>query len=183
MHIQLDTPRLIIRPLLATDAPGMFAMDSDPSVHTYLGNNPVTSIDQIHDVIKAVQQQYQDNGIGRWAMIDKTTGDFVGWTGFRFMRTMLNGHINYYDFGYRLARRYWGLGLATEAGRAALSHGISVLGFKDIHAITDEGNTASRHVLEKLGFRFQHIFNFDDASMPAFMGTPTTWYTLDDKPL
>lgn len=179
MNILIHTQRLIIRPLTAADAPGMFAMDSDPAVHTYLGNKPVTSIDTIHEVIKSVRQQYTDNGIGRWAMINKETGEFIGWTGFKLMCTTLNGHTNYYDFGYRMAQKYWGMGLATEGGRAALHYGINQLRFKDIYAITDDGNAASRNVLQKLGFSFQHIFNFDDDTFPQFVGTPTTWYKLN----
>jgi len=32
------------------------------------------------DVIRFIRQQYMDNGIGRWAIIEKDTNTFVGWS-------------------------------------------------------------------------------------------------------
>lgn len=175
----LETPRLIIRELLPEDEPGMFAMDSDPEVHRYLGNHPYKEIQESRDNIDIIRRQYEENGIGRWAMLLKENGDFVGWTGFKLMREMVNGHINHYDFGYRLARRYWGRGLATEGARAALGYGIQVLGLKNIYGMTDIDNGASRHILESLGFKLVEIFAYDAPSVwkPQY-GKPTTWYKL-----
>lgn len=82
----LETPRLIIRELLPTDEEGMFAMDSDPEVHRYLGDKPYTDVQQSRENIAIVRQQYRDNGIGRWAVELKNTGEFIGWTGFKRMR-------------------------------------------------------------------------------------------------
>ena len=178
MNIHIETPRLIIRPIEWGDVDGMFAMDSDPQVHTYLGNTPYTDIEQSRNNIRIIHRQYEENDIGRWAMLLKETNEFVGWVGFKLIKTQLNGHINFHDFGYRMNRKHWGKGLATEASRAALPYGIDLLHLSEVYATTDVGNTASRNVLEKLGFELQHIFNFDDDSWPAFYGTPTTWYKL-----
>lgn len=176
MNVLIETERLLIRPLEITDYTGMFEMDSDPEVHRYVGNEPVKNIERIKEVIGMVRQQYEDFGIGRWAVIEKATNDFAGWTGFKFMTGPINNHNNFHDFGYRLARRFWGLGYATEAGQAALSYGIQTLNFKDIYAMTDIDNAASRRVLEKL--RFKHIETFDYDAEPNWRttGEPTTWY-------
>ncbi len=78
VKIVAETDRLIVREILPSDVDGMFEMDSDPEVHKYLGNKPVTEKEQISQVIHFVRQQYIDNGIGRWAIIDKTSNEFIG---------------------------------------------------------------------------------------------------------
>lgn len=179
MSIHIETPRLIIRELMPEDEQAMFEMDSDPEVHRYLGNKPYTTIEESRENIDFVRRQYKDNGIGRWAVTLKDTGEFVGWTGFKLMREAVNGHVNHYDFGYRHMRRHWHKGYASEAARAALRYGIDVLGLKDIYAMTAIDNAGSRHILESLGFRFVEIFNYD--GQPFWrIGAPVTWYKLDD---
>ena len=178
MSIYIETERLYIRELELSDDIGMFEMDSDPLVHKFLGNKPQNTIDQSREVLEFVRQQYIDNGIGRWAIIEKGTNDFVGWTGYKLMTTMVHGHVGHYDFGYRLARRFWGKGYATESGRASLHYGIDTLKFKDIYGMTDVNKAASRHVLEKLGFTFVELFQYDAEPNWRAEGELTTWYKL-----
>lgn len=164
MKIFAETERLILREIVSGDENGFWELDSDPEVHRYLGNNPVTDIEQIRTVIQSVRQQYIDNGIGRWAMIEKETGAFIGWTGLKFVTDRWNNHVNYVDVGYRLIRKYWGQGFATESVRPALKYGFEVLKLKEIYAITQLNNLASRHVLEKSGLTL--IETFESEGMP-----------------
>ncbi|MBS1774538.1 MAG: GNAT family N-acetyltransferase [Bacteroidetes bacterium] len=181
MHILIETPRLYIRELLPEDEKGMFEMDSDPEVHRYLGGKYSTSIDQERAYINNVRQQYIDNGIGRWAMIEKSTNEFVGWTGFKLLHGPINNHSNFHDFGYRLARRFWGQGYASEAAYASLHYGIANFGFKKIYAMTDVDNVVSRKLLEKLGFKFIEIFEYNTQPYWRNPNEPTTWYEYDVK--
>ncbi len=71
MEIILETERLFLRELTMEDQEDLFELDSDPEVHRYLENNPVKSIDEILEVINMLQQQYLENGIARWAVVDK----------------------------------------------------------------------------------------------------------------
>ena len=104
------------------DTDPFFEMDSDPEVHRFLGTQPIKNKDQIADMIKYIRQQYIDNGIGRWAIVDKSTNQFIGWTGLKLVKDMMNNQTNYYDLGYRLIRRYWGQGI-----RHRNSRGFSIL--------------------------------------------------------
>ena len=176
MEIYIETERLYIRPLSLTDLDGMFEMDCDPVVHKFLGNKPYTSIEQSRETIEYVMSQYRDYGIGRWAVLEKRTDDFVGWTGHKYIGGPVNKHTNYYDYGYRLTRKHWGKGYATESGKASLHYGIEQLGFKDIYAMTDINNGASRHILEKLGFRYIEDFAYDARPNWRETGQMTTWY-------
>ncbi len=176
MPAHIETTRLIIRELQSEDAEGMFLMDSDPEVHKYVGKQPVERIEQTREVIEYVRGQYREFGIGRWAMIDKATGAFVGWVGHKRMTETVNGHTGHIDFGYRLARRYWGQGIATEAGQASLQYGTDTLGLTDIYAMTNFDNGASRRVLEKLGFAFKGLFEYDAAPTWQQARELTTWF-------
>lgn len=163
MKIFVETERLILRELLPTDVDGMYELDSDPAVHKYLGNNPVKDKAQIIEVINFVRQQYIDNGIGRWAIIEKTNNTFIGWAGLKLVKEMTNNHINHYDLGYRLIRKYWGQGLATESAKAAVAYGFDQLNIKEIFAAAHIENHSSNNLLQKLGFKLvETYFDFDD---------------------
>ncbi|WP_413511770.1 GNAT family N-acetyltransferase [Myroides odoratus] len=173
MKVFIETKRLIIRELLPTDLEGMFDLDSDAEVHLYLGNHPVQTKEQSVEVINFIRQQYVDNGIGRWAIIDKETQDFIGWTGFKFETEVTNNHQNYYDLGYRLRKKYWGKGIATESAIACLDYWFDQLGFKDVFATADCANEGSNKILTKLGFTRKETFDLE--------GTPHNWYHMDKK--
>ena len=125
------------------DENALFEVDSNPAVNTYLGNNPVKDIDQIRGVIQFIRQQYSDNGIGRWAMIEKKTNTFIGWTGLKYVKELTNKHINYYDLGYRLNQKYWGKGYATESAIACVDYGFNQLKLQEIYAMAHFENKAS----------------------------------------
>ena len=161
MKIFIETERLLLREILSTDEKGLFELDSNPKVHTYLGNNAVENMGQIREVIKKIRQQYIDNGIGRWAIIDKETNDFIGWTGLKFVTEITNNHINFYDLGYRLIEKYWGKGIATETTKATLKYAFEKLNLTEIFGMCDIGNASSKNVLEKTGLKFIETFDFD----------------------
>lgn len=161
MKIFSETERLLLREILPQDEQGLFDLDSDPEVHRYLGNEPVKSIEQIRELIQFIRQQYLDNGIGRWAVIDKTSGDFLGWAGLKLVKEQTNNHVNYYDLGYRLIRKYWSRGIATEAAVASLNYGFKVLGAKEIYAMADCQNIGSNNVLRKVGLKFIESFDYN----------------------
>lgn len=170
MKIFAETERLFLRELLPTDIDGMFALDSDKEVHKYLGNQPVTNKGQIVDVINFIRQQYISNGIGRWAIIDKKTNDFIGWTGLKLVTDLTNNHKNYYDLGYRLIKKYWGKGIATETARISLNYAFNNLNANEVYAMADSENDSSIKVLRKVGFDFIEKFELD--------GIEHNWYKI-----
>jgi [ribosomal protein S5]-alanine N-acetyltransferase len=171
MKIFIETERLFLREILLTDVDGMFELDSDPEVHRYLGNKPVTSKEQIVDVINFIRQQYIDNGIGRWAIIDKKTNNFIGWSGLKFVTDLTNNNKNYYDLGYRLIKKYWGQGIATETAIASLNYAFKELKANEVYAMADCDNDGSNKILKKIGLNFIESFNLD--------GVEHNWYKIE----
>lgn len=154
MEFNLETKRLILRELRPEDAAGIFELDADPLVHQFLGNEPIRTMAEAAAVIGLIQAQYERFGIGRWAMIEKRSGHFIGWSGLKFMEDDESGHTNYFDVGYRIIPRYWGKGYATESAKEALRYGFEQLQLSEIIGTVNELNLASKRVLEKCGLRF-----------------------------
>ena len=170
MKIFSETPRLILRELLVTDDKGMFELDSNAEVLKYLYTQPHTKIEQSRDVIAFIRKQYEENGLGRWAVIEKKSGYFIGWAGLKLVTQTINNCTNYYDVGYRLIPRYWGRGYATEVSKASVNYGFNTLKLNLIYATASMHNLASRKVLEKTGLTFIEEFLYDNQ--------PEAWYEI-----
>lgn len=158
----IETSRLILRKIQDSDVQGMYALDSDPDVHHYLGRKPIHTIEEAQGVIDYIRRQYHDDGIGRWAMILKNEGKFVGWAGLKYEREVRHD-MHYYDLGYRLLKKYWGQGFATEAARASLKYGFENMKLPVIYAGAHVDNSGSNKVLRKVGMSFVETFEFDGA--------------------
>jgi len=170
MKVLIETERLIIRELEYADEKDLFEMDSDPEVHLFIENNPVKSIDEITKVIGMLKVQYKENGIARWAVVDKLTNECVGWSGLKYFNEPLNNHHNFYELGYRFKKKHWGKGFATESSNAILEYGFKNLNVDSIFAVTDPKNLNSKKVLSKLGFTLEETFDYD--------GDMTDWFEL-----
>lgn len=164
----LETDRLFLREISEEDVSGLYELDSDPRVHQYLGNKPLQSKEEVYPIIEYIQNQYKTNGIGRWAMIEKSTGHFMGWTGLKLETKETNGFTNYYDLGYRIIPKYWGKGYATESALFAVEYGFKELGIKKLCGAADVENIASNRVLQKAGLKFINEFLYDNI--------PCNWY-------
>ena len=175
----IETPRLLIRPFVPSDSLGVFELDSDPRVMKYLGGKTMTSYTQAKEQIGYILQQYRENGIGRWAMEEKQTGAFVGWTGFKLIKDTICGRSHFYDLGYRLQTQFWGKGYATESARASLDYGFTNLPTTEIYAMADCEHRVSNHILRKLGLQQIDTFAYDGVPHYFYHITQSTWSGLN----
>jgi ribosomal-protein-alanine N-acetyltransferase len=90
------------------------------------------------------------HGLGRWACIEKSSGDFIGWCGIKHLPE--DGE---YDIGYRFFEQHWGKGYATEAAGAVCDFARAHLRGKRVVGKSMHENRASRRVLEKIGLTFE----------------------------
>jgi len=174
MKTLIETERLLFRELLPADDAGMFELDSNPEVHIYLGNNPVKSIEEVQEAIVNIRQQYLENGIGRWAVILKETGEFIGWSGLKLEKNV-NGHETFYDLGYRFIQKHWGKGYGYESAKAFVDFGFNEMKLPVINAYADFNNLGSRKILEKVGMHFVNTFEED--------GVQEAWYEIKNPNL
>ncbi|GGZ84315.1 GNAT family N-acetyltransferase [Algibacter mikhailovii] len=176
MKFHIETERLILRELRLTDLEGMFELDSDPEVHRFLGNKPIKTKEESQIIIEKVLGQYEEYGIGRWAVIEKNTGTFMGWSGIKFNTDYnMNGFEQYYDVGYRLIKRFWGKGYATESGKAAVDYAFNILNLPELFATTEIGNQGSHNALLKIGLKYIDDFYFEEQQLNL------RWYKIENK--
>lgn len=170
MIIYAETDRWILRDLDSSDQDGMYLLDSDPEVVKYLGGVTVRSPADSLKIIEYVQSQYREFGIGRWAIQSKPTGEFIGWCGLKWVTERINDQSDFYDFGYRIRRPFWGQGFGTETAIASLQYGFNQLNLDPIIANVHQQNAASNHIIRKLGFKKTGEF--------FYMDQPQNWYEL-----
>ena len=130
----------------------------------------VSEPDQSAAVIAFVQAQYRAHGIGRWAVLHRATGDFMGWARPQAGDRRTNGRRNFYDLGYRFRPEYWGQGYGYEAAQAWLDYGFNAMKLPEICGLADVANLASCRILEKVGLR--RINEFEEN------GTRCAWFEL-----
>ncbi|MBX0290623.1 GNAT family N-acetyltransferase [Hymenobacter sp. HSC-4F20] len=167
----LQTPRLLLREITLADASGILALDSNPDVLRYVPNRPISTLPEAEAIIRYIRQQYERNGLGRWAVERQDTREFIGWCGLKLVNdSEVNSRTNYYDIGYRLLPRHWGQGFASEAASATLRYGLDVLQLPEINATVRQENTASRRILEKLDMQLREEFTEPDGSLWCWYG-------------
>ncbi len=71
-------------------------------------------------MIARFEAKFEENGFGFWALEEKAGGEVIGFTGLN--RPDIEPPLKpCVEVGWRLAHRFWGKGLASEAARAALA--------------------------------------------------------------
>ena len=147
----LKTQRLILRRWKDSDADDLFKYASDPDVGPIAGWPPHRNIDESKDVIKNVL-----NGKEAYAICLKDDGKAIG-----AIELKLNGHTDLTDrddeceMGYWLGKPFWGQGIMSEAVKEMLRHAFLDLGMQRVWIGYYEGNTKSKRVQEKCGFKYQ----------------------------
>lgn len=158
----LDTDRLLLRPWRDDDRASFAELNADPVVMEHF---PSTLTREASDVfVERIETGFDELGFGLWALELRETGEFVGFTG--LMRANFDAHFTpAIEVGWRLARRFWGAGLAPEAARAAIDDGFERVGLDEIVSFTAVANHNSRRVMEKVGMTHDPSEDFDHPSV------------------
>ncbi len=151
------TDRLILREFCEHDAEGFYRLNLDPAVIRYTGDVAFESVKAAAKFI-ATYSEYHRHGFGRWSLLDKATGEYLGFCGLR--RDTVSQDV---DLGFRLRRAAWGKGIASEAARAAIAVGKQQYGIKKFVANAMRSNQASIILLERL--EFARVERQDDDSL------------------
>ena len=115
------------------------------------------------------QRLWDEEGFATWAACERETGRLIG-------RIGLLRHDDWplvespVEVGWTLDRDYWGRGLATEGGRAAIDVWLEHLPDETLYSFTVPENTRSRAVMERLGMRF--------GGTALWHGREHVWYAL-----
>jgi len=150
-----ETSRLRLRQWRFADREPFAALNADPRVMEFFPR--VLTRSESDAMAERCQLLIETRGWGFWAAESKATGEFIGFVGLHIPSAELP-FSPCVEIGWRLAFRYWGQGLASEAATAALHVGFGSLGLKEIVSFTTLRNHRSRAVMERLGMRESGTF-------------------------
>jgi RimJ/RimL family protein N-acetyltransferase len=170
----LETERMRLRQFAADEADLLIDLDSDPEVMRFISGGVPSDPQRIRDrTIPLILQDYARGArYGMWVAELKETGEFVGW--FHFWPAKAAPHD--IEVGYRLKRKFWGRGLATEGTIALIRRGFDEYGLQRIVARTLRENAASRRVMEKAGMRYLPEADYFEDAHPG--SPPAVWYEI-----
>ena len=153
----LRTDRLIMRRWRDTDRDPFAALNADPEVMRYFP----ASLDRgaSDALVDRIEELFQRQGFGLWALEVAGRGEFIGFTGLNPMPAGVPG-AGGMEVGWRLARHAWHHGYATEAAAAAAGVAFQDMGLAEIWSMTAVLNQPSQAVMRRLGMtlhaRFDH---------------------------
>jgi ribosomal-protein-alanine N-acetyltransferase len=152
VSITLETSRLLMREFQEEDAVGMYELNSDPDVIRYTGDDPFASVKAAGDFIRKYDA-YAKTGYGRLTILLKSTLQYAGWCGLK-----LDPASSETDLGFRLHKKFWNQGYATEASLRCIDFGFKELNLDKIVGRAMQENKASINVLKKIGMAFEKDF-------------------------
>jgi RimJ/RimL family protein N-acetyltransferase len=139
----LKTGRLVLRQPDTGDIGSIIGIAGDWEVARRLGRvpHPYSERDAFLFLETVVPKEWV------WAITFLESGELIGMVGLSPGPGRESAELGYY-----VARRYWGIGIATEAAASAVDYGFDALGLRRLTAGYFRDNPASGCVLGKLGF-------------------------------
>jgi RimJ/RimL family protein N-acetyltransferase len=144
---------LTLRRLSLDDAKFIVEMLNDPAFLRFIGDKGVrTEEDARQYILSGPMDSYQRHGFGLWLVELQDSPTAIGICGLLKRETLSD-----VDLGFAFLPRYRAQGYAVESAAAVMGYARTVLGIGRLVAITNEDNTGSHRVLEKIGFRFERM--------------------------
>ncbi|MCY4045654.1 MAG: GNAT family N-acetyltransferase [Cellvibrionales bacterium] len=160
--IEVETRRLWLRQWQASDLESFAQLNADPQVMAHFPS--MYSKGQSDKMAAAIESIITQQGWGFWALEEKQSGHFIGFTGLNRLDTEMP-FSPCVEIGWRLAKAYWGQGFATEAAKAAFRVGFINLNLDEIVAFTALTNRRSQAVMERLHMQ-REAETFDHPKIP-----------------
>ena len=150
---ELETERLLLRPVRRGDAEDIYAYASDPEVTRYVLWSPHRSLADSRAYVRYLRDQYRRGLPSNYAIVLKESGRMIGTIGFM---QWLDEH-GVVEVGYSIGRKWWNQGIMTEALTRFLALCFSTRSICRVEAMHDPANPASGRVMEKCGMRREGI--------------------------
>ncbi len=151
--IDIETVRLLLRPLGDKDVDELVPLVSDPELPKLMSWNAHKTREETDEwVLRQSEARARGTGLLWGIEKDGHIAGCIGLSGIRWHDRALR--VDRAELGYWIAPALWGQGLATEAARAVVAFGFDDLGLHKITTKCFAQNAASRRVIEKCGFRF-----------------------------
>jgi ribosomal-protein-alanine N-acetyltransferase len=151
MAIQLSSDRVLLREWVESDLQPWIVLNLDPeNLHFF---PRVYSAEESRASFIRISELLSQNPFGLWAAEEKSSREFMGFVGIAEQDITGVSFMPCVEIGWRLDKKYWGKGYATEAAKVVLNYGVSALGLKEIYSYTAISNLPSISVMKKIGLR------------------------------
>lgn len=148
----LETERLILRHLSIDDAETIYQnWTSDPEVAKFMRWELHKNVSETREWLSSEEACVESDGVYNWGFVLKETGELIGSGGLVFIEEK-----GMYELGYNVMKKYWGLGIATEASERIIDYGINELKQRQFYCCHAKDNPASGKVMMKVGFVYQN---------------------------
>lgn len=181
MKTIIESSRVKLRFPVPEDIELLRELDSDPDVMKYLTGGRPSTEDELKATIErvvALTENFQ-NKFGVWMAFEKSSDEFIGWFLFRLDKKNPDDFLNP-ELGYRLKKKFWGKGIASEVSKVIVDRAFTHYDFKSIFAITLKENLGSQGVMKKIGMKWvedyiEDQFPGDDKNAVRFVITRDEW--------
>jgi RimJ/RimL family protein N-acetyltransferase len=153
---ELTTERLGLRTWLPKDVIPFAEMNADAEVMRFFPH-PL-SRQETERFLSTIEQHFHERGFGLFAVDELSTGEFIGFIGFS-TATFKSSFTPCVEVGWRLRRKSWGYGYATEGAIACLRRGFQQHGLADICSFTSAINLRSVAVMKRIGLKYRMDFD------------------------
>jgi ribosomal-protein-alanine N-acetyltransferase len=150
----LETERLILRPMSATDINALHLIFTDPKVMASFGGELLNREQMLHWLQRNLDHQNR-YGYGLFSVLLKESGELIGDCGLEQME--VEG-VRVAELGYDFRSEYWNQGFATEAVCAVRDYAFDILQLPQLISLIRVGNLASKRVAEKVGMKLIEEF-------------------------
>lgn len=150
MAFTLETARLTLREFTLDDAAYMLRQLNEPSFIENIADRGVRTLAQAETYLEnGPMRSYRSHGFGFWAVTETGSGKTLGMCGLVKRDSLAEA-----DLGYAFLPEFFGQGFAFEACIGCVSAAANAFQLPRLMAIVNPENTASRRLLEKLGFNW-----------------------------
>lgn len=150
--IEIETDRLLLRPILLSDAQSLYEIVSDKDVLNYLAGLPeYTGVEMAVDYISGkLEKKYKNKDFYDWAVVLKSENKMIG----RISVYKQDDYRRMADLVWQLNANYRNKGYISEGVKAVINH-LFEIGFERIEAFADVENKASTKVMAKVGMQYE----------------------------
>lgn len=110
------------------------------------------------EFITKMQHQFKQKGFCYFAVDNLKNGEFIGFIGLSHQNFEFE-FTPFVDIGWRLNKKYWNNGYATEGAKKCLEYAFNTINLKEVYSIAPKINTTSENVMKKIGMKKVKIFN------------------------
>ncbi|GAA4642178.1 GNAT family N-acetyltransferase [Pontixanthobacter gangjinensis] len=162
--IVAETERLVLRTVDDDDAELHNRLLNTPAMMARLGG--VMEMHEIEARHAKVMALYAREGFGFLFMIEKATGEMVGYCGIKRVDSPHASNQGDHEMGWLVREDRWRRGYAEEAVRAIIDWAFGPVEAPHLVALTSEANIGSWKLMQKLGMERRKDLDFDDPAYP-----------------